>query len=94
MSESGSLMDVVDGVCNGETRVELEPSTSNAESTDSRENLDRNSPGTVLNTTSLLGGGGCTKQKSKCFSRQSCALTYTAYSSYIEITYFEIKVIC
>lgn len=65
MSESGSLMDVVDGVCNGETRVELEPSTSNAESTDSRENLDRNSPGTVLNTTSLLWGGGVVQNRNQ-----------------------------
>lgn len=47
MSDSGSLLDVPNGLCNGETPVEAESSTSIADSSESRENLDRNSPGNV-----------------------------------------------
>lgn len=47
LSDSGSLLDVPNGLCNGETPVEAEASTSTADSSESRENLDRNSPGNV-----------------------------------------------
>ncbi|XP_062579414.1 baculoviral IAP repeat-containing protein 6-like [Saccostrea cucullata] len=48
LSESGSLMDVPDGVCNGESRLEPDLSSSNTESTESKEHLEKNSPGTDL----------------------------------------------
>ncbi|XP_022332916.2 dual E2 ubiquitin-conjugating enzyme/E3 ubiquitin-protein ligase BIRC6-like isoform X4 [Crassostrea virginica] len=48
LSDSGSLIDVPDGLCNGETPMEPEPSTSTVDSSESRDTMDKSSPGTDL----------------------------------------------
>ena len=45
LSDSGSLIDVPDGLCNGETPIEPEPSTSTVDSSESRDTMDKSSPG-------------------------------------------------